>query len=428
MAASKRRPEAFAEAPALFDALAAFLARHVETPLVLAYSGGMDSTVLLDALQQLAPDHSLRLIHIHHGLQTEADAWADFARQQARCYGLAIEVVPVSVENRGEGVEAAARAARYAALARHMRSGELLLTAHHQRDQAETVLLNLARGAGPRGLRGMQPVRYFSTVKKVGDPSLLRVARPLLDVPYAQLHAYARANALSWVEDPSNQSEDFLRNRIRHHWLPCMKAAVPHMEARLAASARWQAESETLLQELAQLDMERLGGGRWRLPLEGMETLSPQRQKNLLRFWLLQHLVKPPSENTIQTLMRSVMPARADASPVVKWSHGSVRRFQRTLYWVERPAVWEAWTPPAQRPFRLQGCCERIATKKLLPMKSAKLAIKPWKKRFQARSVPPWLRPWWPVVEVEPGRWRPIGLDDATACEVEFIAECGGMG
>ncbi|SIN91576.1 tRNA(Ile)-lysidine synthase [Sulfurivirga caldicuralii] len=426
MAASKKRPDAFASVPALHDALAAFLHTYSDHPFVLAFSGGMDSCVLLDALTRLAPNHPMRLIHVHHGLQPEADAWAAFAKQTARRYGLPLEVVRVAVQAAGCGLEAAARRARYTAFSKSLQPHERLLTAHHQRDQAETVLLNLARGAGPRGLQGMRPEQIFSAFKKVGDPPL-QVLRPLLNVPYSELLRYAQDQDLRWVEDPSNQDVRFLRNAIRQRWLPTLAEDVSHIEERLATAARWQAECADLLEEVAQQDLQALGTTHWRLPLERLASLSSARQKNVLRHWLLNHLEHPPAERHIEGILQAIIAAREDATPVLRWREGQLRRFQNTLYWVTRSPEWHAETPEALRPFRFQGC-EPISTHALQPLQEAGLALKPLKKRFQALGVPPWLRPWWPVVVTAAGDKVLLGLDPATPCRVDFIAECGGMG
>ena len=412
--------------PVLYEALASLLDKHANQPFVLALSGGMDSCVLLDALRRLAPEHPLRLIHVHHGLQDDAGAWAHFANQLAQRYGVPLTVVPVQVSTQGQGLEAAARAARYKAIAAHMHADEWLLTAHHQRDQAETVLLNLARGAGPRGLQGMRPAQIFSGLKKVGDPPL-RILRPLLNVPYEELVRYAQVHQLQWVEDPSNGDTRFLRNAIRHHWLPTMAQDVPHIEARLTTAARWLAESVALLEELAQQDLSLLGASRWRLPLNGFAALSEPRQKNVLRHWLLQHLEYPPSERQLQRLLHDVVHAREDAKPVFRWPQGWLHRFHGVLFWVSRSPAWDAALPADRRPFRMAGC-PGCATTALQPLQHTNLTIKPFKKRFQALGVPPWLRPWWPVCVHEDGVAEPLGLAPDSACRVDFIAECGGMG
>lgn len=426
MAASKKRPDAFASVPALHDALAAFLRTHFDHSFVLAFSGGMDSCVLLDALTRLAPNHPLRLIHVHHGLQPEADAWAAFAEQTASRYGLPLEVVEVAVQAAGRGLEAAARRARYAAFNKTVQPHERLLTAHHQRDQAETLLLNLARGAGPRGLQGMRAEQVFSDFEKVGDPPL-RVLRPLLNVPYVELVRYAQDQGLSWVEDPSNGDTRFLRNAIRQRWLPTLSEDVPHIEGRLATAARWQAECADLLEEVALLDLQVLGASHWRLPLERLANLSSARQKNVLRHWLLNHLEHPPAERHIEEIQQAIIAAREDAMPALVWPQGQLRRFHNTLYWVSQTPEWHADTPEAQRPFRLQGC-HSAASHALHPLRDTGLALKPLKKRFQASGVPPWLRPWWPVAVSAVGDAVPLGLDLTTPCRVDFIAECGGMG
>jgi tRNA(Ile)-lysidine synthase len=170
----------------------------------VAFSGGLDSTVLLHMLVWLAHRHELpviRAIHVHHGLQAAGDHWP--AHCQAVCDGLGIplQVVRVKVLP-GASMERAAREARYEALSGCLSEGDLLLTGQHRDDQAETVLFRLLRGAGVRGLAAMPVERPLG---------LGRLLRPLLGVSRAELEAYARRNALRWVEDPSNQDHDYSR-------------------------------------------------------------------------------------------------------------------------------------------------------------------------------------------------------------------------
>lgn len=220
----------------------------------VAYSGGLDSQVLLHALaavrEQLpAPVGAL---HINHNLQPDASAWAEQCR--AVCAELGITYRALSIQAHaqpGESPEAAARAARYQALVDAVPEGGVLLTAHHQDDQAETLLLQLVRGAGPKGLAAM-PERAL-----LGDVPLLR---PLLNVSRAALLDYAEQHRLRWLEDPTNASTEYDRNFLRHEILPLLKQRWPATSLVLARSAQHQADAVRLLTELAAMDLQENGG------------------------------------------------------------------------------------------------------------------------------------------------------------------------
>jgi tRNA(Ile)-lysidine synthase len=223
MASSRKRSSA--EAPALPLALPPLRGRRV----ALALSGGLDSVVLLHRLRALAAPQGFRLcaVHVHHGLSPNADAWAAFCRKLCRQWRVPLAVRKVRVTRRGAGLEAAARAARRAALERA--DADAVALAHHLDDQAETVLLNLLRGAGPRGAAAM-PARG-----RLGAKLLLR---PLLGVPRREILAYARAHRLAWVEDESNRDDALTRNFLRLHVGPLLEARFPRWRENLARAAR----------------------------------------------------------------------------------------------------------------------------------------------------------------------------------------------
>jgi tRNA(Ile)-lysidine synthase len=220
MASSRKRPSAD---PAAL--VARFLDEH---PLrgkrsAVALSGGIDSVVLLHVLR----DQGVRAIHVHHGLSPNADAWAQFCRRLCRQWKVPLTARRVRVPKAGEGPEAAARAARYAVLKKS--PVDVLFLAHHLDDQAETVLMNLLRGAGVAGARGMQPL------SRLGDKKL---ARPLLDVSRAAILAYAKKHDLEWVEDESNAQDKFTRNFVRGQLAPLIESRFPGWKRSLARAAR----------------------------------------------------------------------------------------------------------------------------------------------------------------------------------------------
>ena len=221
MASTRKRSSA---SPA-WPALPALRGRHVAVGL----SGGVDSVVLLHRLRALAPRQGFRLsaMHVHHGLSPHADAWASFCRKLCKDWGIPLAVRKVRVSRRGAGLEAAARAARRAALERT--GADAIALAHHLDDQAETVLLNLLRGAGPRGA---------SAMPAAGRLGAKRLLRPLLEVPRREILAYARAHRLQWVEDESNRDDALTRNFLRLHVGPLLESRFPRWRESLARAAR----------------------------------------------------------------------------------------------------------------------------------------------------------------------------------------------
>ena len=267
--------------------------------LKIAYSGGLDSHVLLHALVALRATHPLRLVavHIDHGLAAQSGAWSQHC--SAVCQALEVAFVLESVQvqgGSGEGTEAAARRARYAALARHVGPGEVLLTAHHQDDQAETLLLQLLRGAGVQGLAGMREAMGFAAGRHL---------RPLLGFSRAALRHYADSAGLQWIEDPSNADVGYRRNLLRHDVLPLLTQQWPQAAALLARAAQHAGEAALLLDELAAADLDRC---RWRdtatvLSVSALQALSPARQRNVLRYWLRVRGFLAPSTLHLETLV-----------------------------------------------------------------------------------------------------------------------------
>ncbi len=309
----------------LRDRLAA-LETKAATParFVIAFSGGLDSTVLAHAVVTADTGVPVLAVHIDHGLHDDSAAWA--AHCEAFAAGLGIEYrgreVTVQLES-GKGPEASAREARYTALHAELQHGDWLLSAHHREDQAETLLLNLVRGSGPAGIAGIGAIRRFG-------PGWL--ARPLLDIDRAALAAYADVNALDWVEDPSNTDRRFDRNFLRHEILPRLKARWPDIALRLQRSAAHAGEAATLLADLADVDLEALGGRAGRLPVGGLLALPRSRQKNVIRHALRLAGLSTPTALQLDRILHEVLPAREDAQPHVSWPGASVRRYRNGLY------------------------------------------------------------------------------------------------
>ena len=299
---------------------------------VIALSGGLDSTVLAHALAVTRGQHgrALLAVHVDHQLQPESGRWNAYCRDFAAEFEIeyAAETVAIGAEA-GGGLEAAAREARYAALARHTRAGDWLLSAHHRNDQAETLLLNLMRGSGPAGLAGIGLMTPFAAGWLV---------RPLIDISRAALESYADEHGLRWVEDPSNEDMRFDRNYLRHEVLPALEQRWPGVVERLARSAELASEAAGMLEQLAEIDLRRVGDRAARIDITGLRTLSPARQRNLLRHALRQEGLPLPGAARLATVLDSVIDAREDAQPLVAWPGAEIRRYRDKLY-VLRPVA-----------------------------------------------------------------------------------------
>jgi tRNA(Ile)-lysidine synthase len=279
--------------------------------VAVALSGGRDSMVLLDALAALAPELAFApsALHVHHGLSPNADAWAAFCAAECERRGIALAVRRVDVPRApGASVEAAARSARFAALAEA--DADIVALAHHADDQAETLLLQLLRGAGPHGLAAM------SSLRRTGGPPLVR---PLLAVSRASIEAYARQHAVAWIDDESNADTRFRRNRLRHDIAPRLAAAFPGFPATLVRAAAHQAEAALLLDELAAQDAGVAGDDPAptldRAALAALALRSPARARNLLRWFIRRHALPSPSTARLAAMLDQLVRAAPDAKP-----------------------------------------------------------------------------------------------------------------
>lgn len=292
--------------------------------ILLGLSGGVDSVVLLHLLHQLAPRHSWRLsaLHVHHGISPQADAWAAFCAELCARHHIPFQVEHVDIAPlRDMGIEAAARKLRHAALDRQ--PVDCIALAHHLDDQAETLLLQLLRGAGVRGASAMPLSR-----QRAGAPALLR---PLLDVARSELLAYAQQHALQWVEDESNADDAYPRNFLRQRVLPTLEQRFPSYRATLARSARHFAEASELLDQLAQQDAHGALQGDG-LEVARLQALDPVRAKNLLRWFLHQRGATMPQAVQLDDMLHQLCSARQDASVCVAYGYWQVRRYRGRVY------------------------------------------------------------------------------------------------
>lgn len=294
----------------------------------VAFSGGLDSHVLLHAMAGLKNDligTELYAVHVNHSLCTEAKNWALHCQNvcealQISCQQLVVDARP----EKGESPEAAARDARYQSIAQYIEQGDFLLTAHHQDDQAETLLLQLLRGAGTQGLAAMPAQTDFFHGQLV---------RPLLSFSRQQLHEYAEHHQLRWIDDPSNAETNFDRNYLRHKVMPLLQSRWPSASKVIARSARHQAESSQLLDVLAEQDFSAAVGSQPNtLSVNFIKQLDVARQRLLLRYWIKQLKLPMPASVHIEHILHDVINAAPDAMPCVHWRGGEVRRYQGDLY------------------------------------------------------------------------------------------------
>lgn len=306
---------------------------------VIAYSGGMDSHVLLHLLvnlhqQLLEPKPQLLVLHINHGLQAEADAWQLHCEQASKSLNTPFSSIRVNIttgtEIAGNGrrgnLEEHARNARYRAFERMLGEGDLLLMAHHLDDQLETLMQRMLRGSGIAGLAAMPKER------SLGSATLLR---PLLDIARKELVSYALDNKLCWVEDNSNRDESFDRNYLRHSVLPLIESRWPAYRTTLSRAIAHIAEADSLLKEMAIADLPQLQAQAYRwggycLSCRALNALSTARQRNVLRYWMSSCALPVPSSEHLAGVM-AFAALSADSSPLLQFGGIEVRRYRDAL-------------------------------------------------------------------------------------------------
>jgi tRNA(Ile)-lysidine synthase len=414
------------------DRLAAKFRAVAGRRLLIGYSGGPDSHVLLHASERLRERLELRLsaVHIHHGLQPAADAWAKHCEAVCRALEVPFELHRLELlPAPGESIEAQAREARYGAFRRLLAPGDILATAHHRDDQAETVLLALLRGAGVHGLAAM-PARA-----PLGDGELFR---PLLDLPRAALLDYAREHRLDWIEDPSNADHRLDRARLRTAVLPRLRERWPALDRTLARSAAHCAEAAELLDGLADELLTRLAADTPdALSISRLRALEAARQRLVLRRWLMRQGFLPPDQTHLQRIIDEVLGAAPDRQPMVAWRGSEVRRHRDELL-----AMSPLQPPPPPDPIESRG--ERLVLPPHLGELSWRLELgtdlpdlhiafgasglrckrtgRPGadlKALFQEAGVPAWLRSRVPLLL---GDGRLLGVAGVAVCDPRLLA------
>lgn len=320
---------------------------------VVAFSGGVDSTVLLHYLVRMLGPGRVRAVHVQHNLQPLAADWAEHCRSRAKGLGVALSVCRVRVDKQdNRGVEAAARDARYAALAAAIQPGEVLVTGHHADDQAQTFLLQALRGAGVRGLAAMPFNTEFGSGRHI---------RPMLGITRAQIHAYARTYELDWIDDPSNIDPAVDRSYLNAQVWPLIQAHWPGAAKTLSRAASLCADDAKLAAERADMDLVTCRGTSADcLSVESLAELSPHACRNLLRRWLDMQGLPPPRRRHLQAIESDCLHARPDARPLVAWPGAEVRRYRDDLHaMAPLPRIGSAWSalwrPPAPLPLPRGG-------------------------------------------------------------------------
>ncbi|NJA07113.1 tRNA lysidine(34) synthetase TilS [Methylococcaceae bacterium WWC4] len=402
-----------------FQAVSSALPERVGR-LYVAYSGGVDSHVLLHLCAR-QPDWQAKLcgVYVDHRLQAESTAWGTHCRRQ--CEALGVEFLLLTVDASaapGESPEAAARRARYAALADLLDRDDVVLAAQHREDQLETVLLQLFRGAGVAGLAAMP------RISPLGRGSLVR---PLLKVGKAEVLVYARQQGLVWIEDPSNATNDFDRNFLRNQVLPLLKQRWPGLDKTVARSAELCGEAAECLDEWAEAQLAAVSGlDRGELAIDQL-PVAASRRRLLIRQWLARNGLRPPSRAITEAILAQVVDARGDANPQLCYQGALIRRYRKRLVCVPaHPAVRThgevVWPDNAQQ-IELGGGCRlskevsvdgiaqalwdrasvtvrfrRGGEKLKLPGRGGRHSLK---KLYQAAGTPPWEREWRPLIYLD---------------------------
>jgi tRNA(Ile)-lysidine synthase len=295
---------------------------------LVAFSGGLDSTVLLHRLVQWRRQRheiALRAIHIHHGLSPNADAWVQHCQQQCENWQVPLVVCHVNLVDEGNGIEAQARKARYNAFEHALLPGELLLTAQHLDDQSETFLLALKRGSGPAGLASMPASMSFASTQ---------LLRPLLNETRASLVEWAQQHDLQWIDDESNEDDRYDRNFLRLRVLPQLNDRWPHFADAVARSAALCGEQEQLLDELLADELAAATGTSGELSIGALTLMSSLRRNAILRRWIAAHHVLMPARDMLIRIWQEVALAKEDAAPGLRLGNKVVRRYQGQLWLV----------------------------------------------------------------------------------------------
>lgn len=301
------------------------LSKGFEQTYWIGLSGGLDSQVLLHLFYQLRKEFPLKLhaVYINHGLSPNARSWELFCKNSCHTLDVEFSSYALKADSLTESLEAWARDGRYGIFAKLLQKNDVLITAHHQDDQAETVLLQLLRGAGPKGLSAMPKIKSFGAGFH---------ARPLLNFTRDTLQKYAEQHSLQWIEDESNGNVRLMRNFLRHEVLPILKKRLPTVTQTLARVAENCAEAQSLIELASQKDLEFVQNPSGTLTLSKLLNFNPALQRSILRAWFASLKVTLPSSIKLQKIQDSLLKARTDKMPVIKFGKNEIRRFRDELF------------------------------------------------------------------------------------------------
>lgn len=393
---------------------------------IVAYSGGVDSLVLLYCFKQIGA--SVRAVHVHHGLQAVADDWVEHCQDTCEQLEIPLDVIYVDAKQKqGTSPEEAARNARYQALQNNLTQGECLVTAQHLNDQAETLLLQLFRSAGSAGLSSMPAYKQFGEYVHI---------RPLLSFTRKEIERFAGERDLRWIEDPSNQDTAFDRNFLRKDVLPLLENRWPELAAGLSTVASMQSNNLQVLEDMASIDLASamvtrnsplnvyVFGVVSMLSMDVLQRLSSPRLLNLLRYWIIVILESQPTRKLLEEIERSLINTQPDANPEIFFSGYAFRRYQETLYLIKirdeskikKEQSWNPSSPIELSELNIQLSVEKTVSEGLskdlldetLTISYRKGGEKfhpagrrhsqSLKKLFQEANVPPWERDVIPLV------------------------------
>ncbi len=365
------------------DLLQSNLLRH--KTIVVALSGGLDSVVLFHYLRMHYSDVKLRAVHINHHLHRHSDKWADFC--QILCTSNHVKYICIDIfPSKKNNIEKNARDMRYQVLLSHLKKNEVLCTAHHAQDQAETLLLQLFRGSGIAGLSSMPMLKKFG--KNL-------YYRPFLSLEKIEISRYAKEHQLKFIEDESNFNTYFRRNFIRHTLLPLIKTRYNGIIKCLTRTAKHQGETFSLLQDLAKQDIKyfKLVSANGRFIIDALNHLPKARIGNILRYYFCEQHILMPCEKILKQIINTLLTAKLDARPLVKWSYYEARRYQNELYILNTNMSLNHQSCLFRTRFenkkgfevryRVYGQRCRLPNQK---------HSKPLKKILQERHIPPWER------------------------------------
>ncbi len=389
--------------------------------LLVGFSGGLDSTVLLHLISSTPALYGkVRAVHVNHGLSQYAEAWQTHCEDVCQAWDVPLSVHQVQVER--ANIEEDARLKRYAVFASELCAKGCLLLGHHQDDVAETLFLNLTRGSGLKGISSIPERATFARGS---------LFRPLLSCSRAEIQAYAKQHDLHWIEDESNENRHFSRNYIRHEVLPTLQQRWPKANQKIAECARHLQEAQHNLYALAEIDCPTLREPASSLPYKDLLHLNEGRLMNIIMTWLHRLDVQMPSAITCRRIINEMMYAASDKTPIVAWGEHKVRRYDGCLYLSrgvdeqKSPKLWRNFPEPLRidsrqilvaypassgfyaPPGAIVEVRYRVGGETLKRHQSTHLL----KKLFQEHRVLPWLRSDIPLVYV----------NDELVCAVDFL-------